>query len=113
MFSLDGEIAFVTGAGSGIGQRIAIGLAEAGADVACFDLRGSAGLARDGRARSTALGRRAVALGGDVTDEPATGRRRSRGRGATLGPARRSPSTAPASPTRRRPRRCRSSNGSA
>ncbi len=37
MFSLAGEIAFVTGAGSGIGQRIAIGLAEAGADVALFD----------------------------------------------------------------------------
>jgi NAD(P)-dependent dehydrogenase (short-subunit alcohol dehydrogenase family) len=44
MFSLSGEIAFVTGAGSGIGQRIAIGLAEAGADVAVFDLPDSTGI---------------------------------------------------------------------
>ena len=33
LFSLEGKIAFVTGAGSGIGQRIAVGLAEAGASV--------------------------------------------------------------------------------
>ncbi len=44
MFSLKDEIAFVTGAGSGIGQAIAIGLAEAGADVALFDLGSSNGL---------------------------------------------------------------------
>ena len=44
MFSLNDEIAFVTGAGSGIGQGIAIGLAEAGADVALFDLPASKGL---------------------------------------------------------------------
>jgi NAD(P)-dependent dehydrogenase (short-subunit alcohol dehydrogenase family) len=37
-FSLSDEVAFVTGAGSGIGQGIAIGLAEAGAHVALFDL---------------------------------------------------------------------------
>jgi len=45
LFELHGEVAFVTGAGSGIGQRIAVGLAEAGADVACFDLAGSLALA--------------------------------------------------------------------
>jgi NAD(P)-dependent dehydrogenase (short-subunit alcohol dehydrogenase family) len=67
LFDLQGEIAFVTGAGSGIGQRIAVGLAEAGADVACFDLPGSAGLATT-TARITALGRRALALEGDVTE---------------------------------------------
>jgi len=44
MFSLKDQIAFVTGAGSGIGQGIPIGLAEAGADVALFDLPGSRGL---------------------------------------------------------------------
>ncbi len=31
LFDLSGDVAFVTGAGSGIGQQIAIGLAEAGA----------------------------------------------------------------------------------
>lgn len=67
IFSLQGDIAFVTGAGSGIGQRIAIGLAEAGADVACFDLTGSSGLGSTVE-RIQALGRRALALEGNVTD---------------------------------------------
>ena len=44
MFRLKDEIAFATGAGSGIGQGIAIGLAEAGADVALFDVLASEGL---------------------------------------------------------------------
>lgn len=66
LFDLNGDIAFVTGAGSGIGQRIAVGLAEAGADVACFDLPASTGLP-DTAARITALGRRALVLHGDVT----------------------------------------------
>ena len=67
LFSLANEIAFVTGAGSGIGQRIAVGLAEAGADVGCFDLPGSAGL-DETAARIEALGRRALVLRGSVTD---------------------------------------------
>jgi NAD(P)-dependent dehydrogenase (short-subunit alcohol dehydrogenase family) len=66
LFRLSGDVAFVTGAASGIGQRIAVGLAEAGADVACFDLPGSAGLAATTE-RIRALGRRALALEGDVT----------------------------------------------
>ncbi len=70
LFGLAGEIGLVTGAGSGIGQRVAVGLAEAGADVGCFDLAGSAGLAET-VGRIEALGRRAVALPGDVTDEAA------------------------------------------
>ena len=65
LFALTGQIAFVTGAGSGIGQRIAVGLAEAGADVACFDLPGHPQLETT-LARIEALGRRALALGGDV-----------------------------------------------
>jgi NAD(P)-dependent dehydrogenase (short-subunit alcohol dehydrogenase family) len=68
LFDLTDDVAFVTGAGSGIGQRIAVGLAEAGADVGCFDMAASPGL--DGTvARIEALGRRSVALRGDVTDE--------------------------------------------
>ena len=70
LFSLEGETAFVTGAGSGIGQRIAIGLAEAGADVALFDLPGSAGIAETETAIA-ALGRRSVRFGGNVTDADA------------------------------------------
>ena len=60
-----GKVAFVTGAGSGIGQRIAVGLAEAGADVACFDLPGHPQMA-DTLARIEALGRRGVGLEGNV-----------------------------------------------
>ncbi|WP_043804455.1 SDR family oxidoreductase [Deinococcus gobiensis] len=66
LFSLQGQTAFVTGAGSGIGQRIAVGLAEAGADVACFDLPGSADLGRTAE-QIGALGRRALVLSGSVT----------------------------------------------
>jgi len=66
LFSLSGQIAFVTGAGSGIGQRIAVGLAEAGADIACFDRPNSSGLAETVR-QIAAVGRRAVSLTGTVT----------------------------------------------
>ena len=68
LFRLDGDVALVTGAGSGIGQRIAVGLAEAGADVACFDLPASAGL-EETVARIAGLGRRALRLTGTVTQE--------------------------------------------
>jgi NAD(P)-dependent dehydrogenase (short-subunit alcohol dehydrogenase family) len=67
LFRLDGDVAFVTGAGSGIGQRIAIGLAEAGAAVACFDLEGSAGLQTTVNSIQE-LGRKAMAIRGDVTN---------------------------------------------
>ncbi|MCF4129614.1 SDR family oxidoreductase [Methylobacterium sp. SyP6R] len=66
IFSLTNKVAFVTGAGSGIGQRLAIGIAEAGADVAAFDMPSSTGLAETAAAIE-ALGRRCVTLQGDVT----------------------------------------------
>jgi NAD(P)-dependent dehydrogenase (short-subunit alcohol dehydrogenase family) len=70
LFSLKDEIAIVTGAGSGIGQGIAIGLAAAGADVALFDLPQSAGL--DDTARAIAeKGRRSITLTGNVADPDA------------------------------------------
>src|SRR5919112_335131 len=37
-FKLDGRVALVTGAGRGLGQSLAAGLAEAGADVAVLDI---------------------------------------------------------------------------
>lgn len=66
IFRLDGQTAFITGAGSGIGQRIAIGLAEAGADIAGFDLPGSKGIGATVDAVEK-LGRKAIALSGNVT----------------------------------------------
>jgi NAD(P)-dependent dehydrogenase (short-subunit alcohol dehydrogenase family) len=69
LFSLEGTVAMVTGAGSGIGQAIAAGLAEAGADVVLFDL----GRQSDGLAETVAMierhGRRALVTPGDVTSE--------------------------------------------
>ncbi|MEE4307669.1 SDR family oxidoreductase [Pseudomonas alliivorans] len=66
LFDLSGQTAFVTGAGSGIGQAIAIGLAEAGAHVACFDLPGSRDMSStlEGIQRH---GSKALALEGSVT----------------------------------------------
>jgi NAD(P)-dependent dehydrogenase (short-subunit alcohol dehydrogenase family) len=68
LFRLDGRSVLVTGGGSGIGQRLAAGLAEYGADVSIVDLpaqdEGSATTV--GRVRE--LGRRAVSIPADVTD---------------------------------------------
>ena len=38
LFKLNGKVAVVTGSGRGIGQAYAIGLAEAGADIALVDV---------------------------------------------------------------------------
>ncbi len=66
LFTLDGKTAFVTGAGSGIGQRVAIGLAEAGASVGCFDLPSSVGL-KTTLEQIQDLKGRATSVTGDVT----------------------------------------------
>ena len=65
LFSLEDRVAVVTGAASGIGRRIALGLAEAGAHVGLLDLSGSD---LEGTAKEVeALGRRALASPADVT----------------------------------------------
>jgi NAD(P)-dependent dehydrogenase (short-subunit alcohol dehydrogenase family) len=70
LFDLSGRVAIVTGAGSGIGQAIALGFAQMGAEVACVDRR------TDGGIQATldliaATGRRAIGIGADVTDPEA------------------------------------------
>lgn len=68
-FRLDGRTALVTGAGGGIGARIALGMAEFGAAVACVDLPGD-GLQRCVEAIRE-LGGSALALPADITDQQA------------------------------------------
>ena len=67
LFDLTADVALVTGAGSGIGQRIAMGLAQCGANVALLDRRDDDGLARTA-AFIAAAGRRSISVAADVTD---------------------------------------------
>lgn len=65
-FKLEGDVAVVTGAGKGIGRAIALGLAEAGADVALAAR--TAGDLEVVAEEIRALGRRAITVATDVTD---------------------------------------------
>jgi 2-deoxy-D-gluconate 3-dehydrogenase len=62
-FSLEGKVALVTGASRGLGAAIAVGLAEAGADVAAL---GNTRSPEATCARIRQVGRRALALTGDL-----------------------------------------------
>ncbi len=65
LFNLDKRVAFVTGAGSGIGQTIAYALASAGAHVVCFDLREDGGLPETVK-NIESIGGQACLYSGDV-----------------------------------------------
>jgi NAD(P)-dependent dehydrogenase (short-subunit alcohol dehydrogenase family) len=65
-FRLDGRVAIVTGASSGLGVAFARALAEAGADVALGARR--ADRLAETRAMVEALGRRAIAVATDVAE---------------------------------------------
>ncbi len=61
-FKLDGKVAVVTGAGRGIGQAYALGLAEAGADIVVVDV-----IPMDETLDAVkALGRRAIGIKADL-----------------------------------------------
>jgi 2-deoxy-D-gluconate 3-dehydrogenase len=66
LFSLTGKVALVTGASRGLGQAMAIGLAQAGADVICSS--SSAGGTDETRALINDLGRNAYEVVADLAD---------------------------------------------
>lgn len=66
---LDGKVALVTGAGSGIGRATAIRFAEEGAQVAAADLR-----AETAQETADLIGPAAIGLGIDVTDRASIAR---------------------------------------
>ena len=65
LFKLDHRVALVTGASRGLGQAMACGLAEAGADIACVSRSGD-----DAAIRShvESLGRRFLGITADLAD---------------------------------------------
>ena len=64
-FKVDGQVALVTGASTGLGQAIAIALAEAGANVACHGNTHAPDATREAIAR---IGRESLGLIGDLSD---------------------------------------------
>ncbi len=69
-FDLSGKVAIVTGANTGIGQAIAVALANAGADVACVGRTP----AEDTVARIRDLGRKAEIVSADLSSIEPVGR---------------------------------------
>ena len=69
LFGVEGKVAFVTGAGSGLGAEFAVIMAEAGAEVVCADI--DQATANETARKVESAGRRALAVRCDVTDEAA------------------------------------------
>ncbi len=67
LFRLDGRVAVVTGGGTGIGRGIALGLADAGADIVLAGRRPAP--LHEVAAAVAALGRRVLVVPADVTVE--------------------------------------------
>jgi 2-deoxy-D-gluconate 3-dehydrogenase len=61
-FKLDGKVAIVTGAARGLGQAMALGLAEAGADIAAVDVLDT----NETKAQVEKLGRRCIGITADL-----------------------------------------------
>ncbi|MBN2011190.1 2-dehydro-3-deoxy-D-gluconate 5-dehydrogenase KduD [candidate division KSB1 bacterium] len=68
-FKLDGKVAIVTGASRGLGQAMAIGLAEAGADIACVDVLET----NETRLIVEQLGRKSISIQADLSDASCSG----------------------------------------
>jgi len=68
LFRLDGQLAIVTGASRGLGASMAIGLAEAGADIALV----ARGDLQETQASIERLGRRAIVINADLADRSAS-----------------------------------------
>lgn len=68
LFKLDGRVALVTGASRGLGQSMARGLAQAGADIACVSSKGDAMATRE---LVESVGRRFFDLQVDLSDADA------------------------------------------
>lgn len=69
-FKLDGKVAVVTGAGRGLGQGMAVGLAEAGADVALVDIIDK----QETQKEIKAVGRKCITIDADLSNSDCAGR---------------------------------------
>ena len=67
-FKLDGQVAVITGASRGMGQAIALGLAEAGADIVAVSRKPNAELEE----KVVAMGRRYLHIAADLTKREQT-----------------------------------------
>ena len=66
LFSVDGKVVIISGAGSGFGRTIALALAERGASVGVLDITQKA--AEETTALITSAGGRAITLVADTRD---------------------------------------------